>query len=59
MGSNIIEFRVARKWENGQKIDERLQFRTKNVIIAVLGVSLSTWSEWQDFDAAPVVDVQS
>lgn len=59
-GSNIIEFRIARKWNDASqtvKNDLRLQFRTKDVIISVLGVSLAVWSDWQDFDALDIVDI--
>lgn len=56
MGSNLIEFRIVRRWAGDTVCDERVQFRTKNIIIAVLGISLSTWSAWQDLDAMPVVD---
>lgn len=61
-GSNIIEFRIVRKWNEPQAIvlnDQRIQFRTKDVIIGVLGVTLGVWSEWQDFDALTVVDIVS
>lgn len=59
-GSNIIEFRVVRKWNDASKTvqnDLRVQFRTKDVVISVLGVSLSSWSEWQDFDALEIADI--
>ena len=59
-GSNIIEFRLVRKWNDASKTtqnDERLQFRTKDVVISVLGVSLGVWSDWQDFDALEVIDI--
>lgn len=61
-GSNIIEFRLVRKWNEPQAItlnDQRLQFRTKDVVISILGVSLGVWSDWQDFDALEVVDIVS
>lgn len=61
-GSNIIEFRLVRKWNEPEAIvlnDQRLQFRTKDVIIGVLGVTIGVWSEWQDFDALAVVDIVS
>jgi hypothetical protein len=61
-GSNIIEFRLVRKWNEPEAIvlnDQRVQFRTKDVIIGVLGVTLGVWSEWQDFDGLAVVDIVS
>ena len=61
-GSNVIEFRVVRKWNEPEAIvlnDIRVQFRTKDVIIGLLGVTLGVWSEWQDFDALTVVDIVS
>ena len=59
-GSNIIEFRMVRKWNDASQTvqnDERLRFRTKDVLISVLGLSLGSWSDWQDFDAIEVVDI--
>jgi hypothetical protein len=56
MGSNVLEFRIVRRWVGDSVCDERVQFRTRNVIINVLGVSLSSWSAWQDLEAVPVVD---
>lgn len=55
IGNNIIRFRWAvKKLPDGTVIDQRLQVQTKEVIIAVLGVSLGAWSEWQDIEAAVV-----
>lgn len=59
-GSNIIEFRIVRKWNDASQTarnDERIQFRTKDVVISILGVSLGVWSEWQDLDAIEVIDI--
>jgi hypothetical protein len=59
-GSNIIEFRLVQKWNDPSKTvlnDVRVQFRTKDVIISVLGVSLSAWSEWQDLDGLEITDI--
>lgn len=48
-GSNVIEFRIVQTIApNGQVAGQRLQVRTKDVIVAVLGVSLGVWSDWQD-----------
>lgn len=61
-GSNIIQFRIVRKWNEPEAVvlnDIRIQFRTKDVILGVLGVSLGVWSDWQDFDALEVVDIVS
>lgn len=58
-GSNIIEFRIVRRWQDAGKTvktDERIQFRTKDVVLSVLGVSFGTWSEWEDFDGLDIVD---
>lgn len=55
IGSNVIEFRWAvKKLADGTVIDSRLQVRTKDVVIAVLGVSLGVWSEWEDIETAVV-----
>lgn len=59
-GSNVIEFRIVRKWTDASKttkVDERIQFRTKDVLLSILGVSFGVWSDWQDFDAIEIVDV--
>lgn len=61
-GSNIIEFRIVRKWNDPTQTtlnDQRVQFRTKDVILGILGVSLGIWSDWQDFDALEVIDIVS
>lgn len=58
-GSNIIEFRIVQTVApNGQVCGERWQVRTKDVVIAVLGVSLGVWSDWQDINVL-VVQEQS
>lgn len=55
MGSNVIQFRWAvKRLPDGTIIDQRLQVRTKDVVIAVLGVSLGVWSDWQDIESAVV-----
>ena len=55
IGSNVIQFRWAiKRMADGTIIDQRLQVRTKDVVIAVLGVSLGIWSEWQDIETAVV-----
>jgi len=54
-GSNIIEFRIVQTLApNGQVIGERWQCRTKDIIIAVLGISLGVWSDWQDINQVVV-----
>ena len=61
-GSNILQFRLVRKWNEPEAVvlnDLRVQFRTKDVIIGVLGVTLGVWSDWQDLDAVEVVDIVS
>lgn len=55
-GSNTIQFRWAVKWLDGQPIDSRLQVRTKDTVIGVLGVSLGSWSDWEDIETS-VVDI--
>lgn len=59
-GSNILELRIARKWNDPSqtvKNDEKVQFRTKDVVISILGVSLGAWSDWQDLEGVEVVDI--
>lgn len=54
-GSNVIEFRVVQTVApNGQVCGERWQVRTKDVVLAVLGVSLGVWSDWQDINVLVV-----
>lgn len=51
-GSNVIQFRWAIKVEGGVQIDQRLQFRTKDITASVLGLIplASSWSDWQDIE---------
>lgn len=54
-GANNIEFRIVQTLApNGQVCGERWQVRTKDIIIAVLGVSLGVWSDWQDINVLVV-----
>lgn len=54
-GSNLIEFRIVQTVApNGQVVGERWQVRTKDIIIAVLGISLGTWSPWQEINVEVV-----
>lgn len=53
--SATVEFRKIKRMVNNELVptgwyigQEIVQFRTKQVIIGVLGVSLSSWSDWQD-----------
>lgn len=53
--SATVEFRKIKRMVNNEVVptgwyigQEIVQFRTKQVIIGVLGVSLSSWSDWQD-----------
>lgn len=53
--SATVEFRKIKRMVNNELVptgwyigQEVVQFRTKQVIIGVLGVSLSSWSDWQD-----------
>lgn len=53
--SATVEFRKIKRMVNNELVptgwyigQEIVQFRTKRVIIGVLGVSLSDWSDWQD-----------
>ena len=51
-GSNSIQFRWAVKIQDGVQIDQRLQFRTKDITASVLNLIplASTWSDWQDIE---------
>ena len=56
--SNTIEFREVQKRvpSNGGAYTEETwwEYRTKDTIISVLGVSLSAWSDWQKVDTIRV-----
>jgi hypothetical protein len=58
MPNYLVEERTQRRIiprEAGQKpiVTYVRQYRRKEVIISILGVSLSVWSDWEDI---PVVD---
>lgn len=56
-GSNTIEFRIVQTLApNGQITGERWQCRTKDTILSVLGVSLGTWSDWQEINVTVVTE---
>ena len=60
IGSNTLQIRrvMQREVIDGQvSYFENLQYRTKDVVIAVLGVSLGTWSAWQSLDRADLIYV--
>lgn len=56
--SNVIEFReVQRRTTNGggiHTVETWWEYRTKDVIIGVLGVSLGVWSDWERVDTIRV-----
>lgn len=54
-GSNTIEFRYCKlQLADGTPAGEKWQYRTKNTIINILGVSLGSWSDWTDVEAEVV-----
>lgn len=60
IGSNTLEIRrvMQREVSNGNvSYYENLQYRTKDIIIAVLGVSLGTWSDWQSLQRVDLIYV--
>lgn len=58
-GSNTIEFRIVQTLApNGQVCGERWQVRTKDTVLSVLGVSLGSWTPWQDINVE-IVQEQS
>ena len=60
IGSNALQIRrvMQREVIDGQvSYFENLQYRTKDVVIAVLGVSLGTWSAWQSLDRTDLIYV--
>ena len=64
-GNDTTRFRYARKWNDATKTtqnDLRIQVRVRDPIInvsvlGVVSVTFTAWSEWQDLDAMPIVDV--
>lgn len=60
IGSNTLQIRrvMQREVIDGQvSYFENLQYRTKDVVIAVLGVSLGAWSDWQSLDRTDLIYV--
>lgn len=60
ISSNTLEIRrvMQREVVNGQvSYFENLQYRTKDVVIAVLGVSLGSWSAWQSIPRTELIYV--
>ena len=56
-GANNIEFRIVQTLApNGQVAGERWQVRTKDTIINLGIVSLSTWSDWQEINVTVVTE---
>lgn len=52
-----IEFREM--WSLGSKgnvAGKRIQYRRKMVLINILGVSLSEWGPWEDFNLTVVTE---
>jgi len=64
-GNDTTRFRYTRKWNDATKTtqnDLRIQVRVRDPIInvsvlGVVSVTFTAWSEWQDLDAMPIVDV--
>lgn len=55
--ANHIEFREVQRRVNGDgmKTEETWwEYRTKDVLISLLGVSLGSWSDWQRVDITRV-----
>lgn len=51
-GSNTIEFRYVKlQLANGTPVGEKWQYRTKDTVINILGVSLGSWSDWTDTES--------
>jgi len=60
ISSNTLEIRrvMQREVVNGQvSYFENLQYRTKDVVIDVLGVSLGSWSAWQSIPRTDLIYV--
>lgn len=60
IGSNTLEIRrvMQREVVNGQtSYYENLQYRTKDTIISILGVSLGSWSDWQSLERIDLIYV--
>lgn len=50
-GSNTIELRVVQQVNSsGIVVAQKWQFRTKDTIISILGVTLGSWSDWMDIE---------
>lgn len=61
ISSNTLEIRRVMQKEiladGNVSYFENLQYRTKDVIIGVLGVSLGVWSDWQSLDRTDLIYV--
>lgn len=60
IGSNTIEIRrvMQREVINGQvSYFENLQYRTKDTLLSVLGLSLGSWSAWQSIPRTDLIYV--
>lgn len=62
IGSNTLEIRrvMQREYDVNGKMSyvENLQYRTKDVIISILGVvTLGTWSAWQSLERTDLIYV--
>jgi hypothetical protein len=61
ISSNTLEIRrvMQRDIDINGKISyfENLQYRTKDVVISILGVSLGSWSAWQSLDRTDLIYV--
>lgn len=52
--NDTVEFRQVEQRANGQTVTSWWEYRTREVLISVLGVSLSTWGPWQKVDTVRV-----
>lgn len=61
VSSNVLQIRRVMQRETGAdgKVSffENLQYKTKDVVVSILGVSLGTWSAWQSIPRADLVYV--
>lgn len=54
MANETVEFRQVERRVNGATVETWWEYRTREVIIAVLGVSLSAWGAWDKVETVRV-----
>ncbi len=54
MANETVQFREVHRRNNDTSEEIYWEYRVREVIISVLGVSLSTWGDWQKVETVKV-----